>query len=234
MAKMVGLSRSIKLEWLNKVADLVVEGRSEQEIKNELNEYLSFEIKSPTNLRKTREILMYIWIKSGDEYRELRYKALEVYKLERSNKLAIHWCLMIAAYPVFADVCSLLGKLTNIQDTFTTSWLKEKLFEVWGERSTLLHSSDKILQTLKYIGAIENLKVGTYQTKKYVIKDSETITLLIMTTLLTNEKAYFEVAELPNTPQMFPFEFVVSHEWLHNSNCFSLNNFGGKVVLVKE
>lgn len=234
MAKMVGLSRSIKLEWLNKVADLVVEGKSEQEIKNELNEYLSFEIKSPTNLRKTREILMYIWIKSGDEYKELRYKALEVYKLERSNKLAIHWCLMIAAYPVFADVCSLLGKLTNIQDTFTTSWLKEKLFEVWGERSTLLHSSDKILQTLKYIGAIENLKVGTYQTKKYAIKDSETITLLIMTILLTNEKAYFEVAELPNTPQMFPFEFVVSHEWLHNSNCFSLNNFGGKVVLVKE
>jgi hypothetical protein len=234
MAKMVGLSRSIKLEWLNKVADLVVEGKSEQEIKNELNEYLSFEIKSPTNLRKTREILMYIWIKSGDEYRELRYKALEVYKLERSNKLAIHWCLMIAAYPVFADVCSLLGKLTNIQDTFTTSWLKEKLFEVWGERSTLLHSSDKILQTLKYIGAIENLKVGTYQTKKYVIKDSETITLLIMTIMLTNEKAYFEVAELPNTPQMFPFEFVVSHEWLHNSNCFSLNNFGGKVVLVKD
>lgn len=234
MAKMVGLSRSIKLEWLNKVADLVAEGKSEQEIKNELNEYLSFEIKSPTNLRKTREILMYIWLKSGDEYRELRSKALEVYKLERSNKLAIHWCLMLAAYPVFADVCSLLGKLTNIQDTFTTSWLKEKLFEVWGERSTLLHSSDKILQTLKYIGAIENLKVGTYQTKKYLINDSETITLLIMTILLTNEKAYFEVAELANTPQMFPFEFVVSHEWLHNSNCFSLNNFGGKVVLVKE
>ena len=141
MAKMVGLSRSIKIEWLNKVAHLVVEGKSEQEIKNELNEYLSFEIKSPTNLRKTREILMYIWLKSGDEYRELRSKALEVYKLERSNKLAIHWCLMLAAYPVFADVCSLLGKLTNIQDTFTTSWLKEKLFEVWGERSTLLESA---------------------------------------------------------------------------------------------
>ena len=76
--------------------------------------------------------------------------------------------------------------------------------------------------------------MGTYQTKKYLINDGETITLLIMTILLTNEKAYFEVAELANTPQMFPFEFVVSHEWLHNSNCFSLNNFGGKVVLVKE
>ena len=234
MAKMVGLSRYIKLEWLNKVADLVVEGKSEQEIKHELNEYLSFEIKSPTVLRKSREILLNVWVKSEAEFPELKAKALEAYKSDKSNKMAIHWCLMTAVYPVFADVCSLLGKLTNIQDTFTTSWLKEKLFEVWGERSTLLHSSDKILQTLKYIGAIENLKVGTYQTKKYLISDSETITLLIMTILLTNEKAYFEVAELANTPQMFPFEFEVSHEWLHNSNCFSLNNFGGKVVLVKE
>ena len=231
---MVGLSRPIKLEWLNKTADLIVEGKSELEIKEELNEYLSYEIKSPTNLRKTREILMNIWIKSGDEFGELRCKAIEVYKHERSNKMAIHWCLMIAAYPVFADVCALLGKLTNIQDTFSTSWLKEKLVEVWGERTTLLHSSDKILQTLKYVDSIENIKVGTYKTKKYVINDCETITLLIMTILLTNEKAYFEVSEIPNTPQMFPFEFVVSHEWLHNSNCFSLNNFGGKVVLVKE
>ena len=234
MAKMVGLSRSIKLEWLNKTADLVVEGKNEKEIKDELNEYLAYEIKSPTNLRKTREILMYIWIKSGDDFGDLRNKALEVYKHDSSNKMAIHWCLMIAAYPVFSDVCALLGKLTNIQDTFTTSWLKEKLFEIWGERTTLLHSSDKILQTLKYIGSIESIKAGTYKIKKYVINDSETIALLIMTIFSTNENAYFEVAEIPNTPQMFPFDFMVSHEWLHNSNYFSLNNFGGKVVLVKE
>ncbi len=234
MAKMVGLSRSIKLEWLNKAADLVVEGKSEQEIKDELNVYLSFEIKSPTVLRKSREILLNVWVKSEAEFPELRAKALEAYKNDKSNKIAIHWCLMIAVYPVFADVCSLLGKLTNIQDTFTTAWLKEKLFEVWGERATLLHSSNKILQTLKYIGAIENIKVGTYKTKKYVINDSETITLLIMTILLANEKAYFEVAELPTIPQMFPFEFEVSHDLLHNSDYFSLNNFGGKVVLVRE
>lgn len=58
--------------------------------------------------------------------------------------------------------------------------------------------------------------------------------LLKFKEVLTNEKAYFEVAELPNIHQMFPFDFVVSHELLHNSDCFSLNNFGGKIVLVKE
>jgi hypothetical protein len=63
MAKIIGLSRSIRLEWLNKTVELVLEGKNETQIKDELNEYLSFEIKSPTVLRKTREILMNIWVK---------------------------------------------------------------------------------------------------------------------------------------------------------------------------
>jgi hypothetical protein len=160
MAKIIGLSRSIRLEWLNKTVELVLEGKNETQIKDELNEYLSFEIKSPTVLRKTREILMNIWVRTPEELSTLKQQALEAYKDEKSNKLALHWSMMLVAYPVFSDVCALIGKLTNIQDTFAASWLKEKLFEMWGERTTLFHSSDKILQTLKQIGAIENEKVG--------------------------------------------------------------------------
>ena len=55
MAKIVGLSRNLKLQWLNKVVELASSNLTEQEIKDQLNEYLSFEISSPTNLRKTRE-----------------------------------------------------------------------------------------------------------------------------------------------------------------------------------
>jgi len=234
MAKMVGLSRSIKLEWLNKTVELLLEGKDEAQIKDELNEYLSFEIKSPTNLRKTREILMTIWVRTPNELTALKQQALEAYNDEKSNKLAIHWSMMLVAYPVFSDVCTLIGKLTNIQDTFTTSWLKEKLFEVWGERTTLFHSSDKILQTLKLIGAIENEKIGVYCIKKYPVTDSKTIQVLLMAILSLKEKAYYEVAELSSVPQTFPFEYTVSHEWLHNSDLFTLNNFGGKIVLTVD
>ena len=65
MAKMVGLSRSLKMPWLNKVAELALEDLIEAEVKEQLNEYLSYEIQSPTVLRKTREILMNIWIRKG-------------------------------------------------------------------------------------------------------------------------------------------------------------------------
>ena len=134
MAKMIGLSRAIKLEWLNKTVELILEGNNEEQIKDELNEYLSYEIKSPTNIRKTREILMNIWVKTSDDLSTIKKLAIDAYKNEKTNKLAIHWGMLMATYPVFSDVCALIGKLTKIQDTFTTAWLKEKLFEIWGER----------------------------------------------------------------------------------------------------
>lgn len=234
MAKIVGLSRSIKLEWLNKTVELLLEGKDEIQIKEELNEYLSFEIKSPTNLRKTREILMNIWVKTPQELSALKQQALEAYKDEKSNKLALHWSMMLVAYPVFSDVCALIGKLTNIQDTFTTSWLKEKLFEMWGERTTLFHSSDKILQTLKLIGAIENEKVGVYRIKKYPVTDVKTIQVLLLAILHLRERAYYEIAVLSSVPQAFSFEYNVSYEWLHDSDLFTLSNFGGKIVLTAD
>lgn len=234
MAKIIGLSRPIKLEWLNKTAELVLEGKDETQIKDELNEYLSFEIKSAINLRKTREILMTIWVRTPEELSTLKQLALEAYKDEKSNKLALHWSMMLVAYPVFCDVCALIGKLTNIQDTFTTSWLKEKLFEMWGERTTLFHSSDKILQTLKLIGAIENEKVGVYRIKKYPVTDSKTIQVLLLAILSLKEKAYYEVVELSSVPQTFPFEYSVSYEWLHDSDLFTLSNFGGKIMLTVD
>ncbi len=54
MSRTIGMSRNIKLEWLNRVAELYIMGRTESEIRKELNEYLAFEIKSPTNLKRTR------------------------------------------------------------------------------------------------------------------------------------------------------------------------------------
>ena len=41
MAKMVGLSRKLKLPWLKYTVDLVADGIPESEIKDKLNEYLN-------------------------------------------------------------------------------------------------------------------------------------------------------------------------------------------------
>ena len=49
-----------------------------------------------------------------------------------------------------------------------------------------------------------------------------------------NSKAYYEISELAQVPQMFPLRYSISHELLHRSDLFTLNNFGGKVVVTRE
>lgn len=236
MAKLVGLSRAIKVEWLNKTVELIKQGKTEAEIKSDLNEYLSYEITSPTNLRKTREILLAIWVRTPDEYKNIKTLALKLYETDTKciNKRVAHWCMLLLTYPIFSDVCALIGKLVDIQDTFTTAWLKQKLFDLWGERTTLLHSSDKILQTLRYLGTIENEKVGVYKIISCDVSDDAARSLIALTILAINSKAYYEVSELSQVPQMFPFRYSISFELLHNSALFTLNNFGGRVVVTRD
>src|SRR5574344_2172585 len=103
MAKMIGLSRNIKMSWLNKTVDLLSDNLNEDDFKKQLNEYLGFEIKSETNIRKTREILMHIWYYDNPETSSLRMMALNMLREDSDNALVCHWCMMLAEYPVFVD-----------------------------------------------------------------------------------------------------------------------------------
>ena len=109
MAKMVGLSRKLKLPWLKYTVDLVADGTSESEIKDKLNEYLSYEIESPTVLRKTREILMNIWVYDNPYSSRLKSEAVQLIEKYPEYAVSINWCMMLAAYPVFLDMCKLLS-----------------------------------------------------------------------------------------------------------------------------
>lgn len=232
MARMVGLSRNIKLAWLNKCVELVLSGKKDEEIKTALNEYLAFEIKSAINIRKTRELLMNIWWCQDSRSDGIREIALQAYQDGHANELVLHWCMMLLHYPIFVEVCNLIGKITQIQEEFTVAWLKSKLYESWGERSTLLHSTDKILRTLRDIGAIRNTKPGTYAIKTSHVTDSLSTCVIVKTILALKEKAYYEPAELMLASAFFPFDFEVTHQWIHEMGCFPIGNFRGNLVLV--
>ena len=234
MSKLVGMSRMVKPEWLDKTVEYIIGDDDEAIIKDKINDYLSYEINSPTNLRKTREILFNVWVRPKESAPHIHEVAVKAYMSDRSDKMALNWAMILLAYPVFGDVAARIGKLSMIQDTFTTAWLKEKLSEEWGGRSTLVHSCDKLLQTLKAIGAIENTKTGTYRIRKHEVTDEHSISVLLMCLLALNRQAYYEISELVSNPLFFPFDFSVTLDWLHHSPLFNLSNFGGKLVLAKE
>lgn len=231
MAKIVGLSRNLKLPWLNKVVDLVLEGLEEGDIKEQLNEYLSFEIESPTNLRKTREILMNIWVYDNNYSDKIRATALELICDYPEYSMSIHWCMMLAAYPFFADACKLIGKMAEFQDEITLTQLKQKLFDEWGERTTLYHSIDKLMATLKAMEAVTSDRSGKYYINKHQISNPKIVSFMIYTAMLVDGKGYYTFTEIDSFDYLYPFEYKIEKMTLLEDTKFVMNNLGGKLSI---
>lgn len=232
MAKMVGLSRNLKLRWLNKVVELVTDNLTENEIKEQLNEYLGFEITSPINIRKTREILMNVWVYENDYSGQLKEQALTLIHKYPENVMTIHWCMMLAAYPVFIDMCKLLGKLAEFQDEITLAQIKQKLFDEWGERATLFHSIDKLMATLKDFDSVACDKPGKYHINKHKVNNSEVIKFMVYTMMCVDGRGYYSFTDLKSSTYFFPFEYQVEKEILLGDDRFVMNNFGGELSIA--
>jgi len=232
MAKMVGLSRNLKLQWLNKVVELVSDGLTENEIKEQLNEYLSFEITSPTNMRKTREILMYIWVYENGYTGRLKEQALTIIRNCPECALEIHWCMMLAAYTVFRDICKLISKMAEFQDEITLAQLKQKIFDEWGERTTLLHSIDKLMLTLKCLEVVACNKRGKYHIKKRKVNNAKVVAFMVYTMLCVDDRGYYSFAEINSATHFFPFEYRMEKEALIVDDRFAMNNFGSELSIA--
>ena len=235
MAKTVGFLCPLKLEWLDRVVDLVIEGMETENIREALNDYISLELKSPDNIRKTRESLMKLWVYpfADENVNIFRKQAIDAIKDGEKNRIALHWCMLLICYPVFSDVAEMIGKIMNMQESFSLAWLKGKMAEHWGERATLLRSVEKVMQTMKQMGVLCSEK-GIYTINQTKIEDDFTKKVIIKTILALKIKAYYEPSELANIPQMFPFEYSIDSELIFGSQEFRLGNFGNSPVVVGE
>lgn len=232
MAKTVGLSRNIKMQWLNKAIDLLNENLVEAEYKAALNEYLAFEIGSAINIRKTREILMNLWFYQDSETDDIRSFGLSLIRLYPDYALPIHWCMMLITYPVFADVCKLIGRISDFQDEITLAQLKQKLFDEWGERTTLYHSTDKMITTMKDMGVLFCEKPGKYHIQKHAVKNDQIVNFMLMAVMKICKNSYYTLSDLTNMGILFPFEYQVKKEQLIADDRFAINNFGGEITVV--
>ena len=226
MPRMVGFTRIIRLPWLNRTLELAGEGLEPAQMRDELEEYLSFEITSPTNRRKTREILLLPWSAEDAALEALRPEALRLAESHPYEQLAIHWGMLIVAFPMFADLVRLIGKMCEYQDEFTSAQLKLKILDEWGERSTVVKGSEKMLASLNAIGVVKRVKQGRYVLAPKVTVDEDLSLFLLHADMLAYQSGYRAFAELGMLPELFPFELSLSKERLVEDARFSVGNFG--------
>lgn len=228
---MVIFSRKLKLAWLNETARLWRAGLPVDECRERLTAYLSTEITSPTNLRKTREILMRLWFYDGAAA-NLRGEAAAL--LEASpSAAAIHWSLLLVTYPVFAELSRIIGRLFELGEVITARQIRQKLFDALGERTTLFYSAEKILSTLREFGILMARKPGQYTLTRSVVDDERISALLIRAALTVEGGNYRRLNELENLNVLYPFCLRVTAELL-DEKIFTVTSMGGeRVVLLK-
>lgn len=229
MAKMVGYACSIRLPWLNKAVAMLQEQLPEAEYKEKMNEYLSFEIDSPTRLRKTREILMNVWYYDSEELAGPRKEAIKLLTDYPEYAAAIQYCMLCLAYPVFADVCKIMGKLFEFQDEITNNTMKQKLYDAWGERGTLETTSRRITLTLKEMDILKNETKTRYKLNKLVIDNKAVTDFIVAQGMRLDGSSYYSYTELSNMNILFPFKYQVAKEMLMQSDRYVMTGFGGEV-----
>lgn len=235
MAKSIGFSRNIKLEWLDKTVELIKSDKSNREISEELLSYLSFEIGDKTNLQKTKNILLNIWVNSADDSRNIRDFALKVFDFKNDERIILHWCMMLLAYPVFRDIVQIIGRTCFIQSKFTVKSAKARMFDSWGERSTLYFSFEKMLQTMKNMNLIENIEAGVYKPVETQISKNEYILVILLSILSINKGTYYELHDLQESPLHFPFSYILSYEVVQECELITFEYFNSKkIIRIRE
>ena len=232
MAKMIGLSRSLKLQWLNLAAEYSSGNLTAEEMKQKLNDYLSYEIESPTNIRKTREILMNIWCYENEYSGKLLPVARRLFMKYPECSMEIHWCMMLAAYPVFGNMCRLIGKMSEFQTELSLVQIKQKLFDEWGERTTLFHSIDKLVATLKALGALASDKPGKYRINRHQVNSTDVSSFMVYSVMLIDANGYYSFQEINSSDYLFPFEYRVRKEILLQDDRFIISNLGGELSVA--
>lgn len=235
MAKMIGMNVVVKEGWTKKAIALLSENMTEEEYKAALNEHLSFEIDSAINLRKAREILMRVWYRDTEGVEKLQKEGRELAIKYPDHLAAINWCMTALVFPAFADIARLMGKMFEFQDVITTTQIKQKMFDEWGETGTLQTVIAKIIGTMREIGGIKSKKTGRQESAAIEVKDVEVISFMIRVAMTLGGSSYYAFSALTDFPFLFPFQYRVSKEMLIQDERFVLSTFDSTLsVSLKE
>lgn len=225
MAKMVGMNVVIKQGWTKKAVALLDEQLTEEQFKAILNEHLSFEIDSAINLRKAREILMRVWFRETEGVERLQAEGRALAVKYSDQLAAINWCMTALVFPAFADIAKLMGKMFEFQDVITTTQIKQKMFDEWGETGTLQTVVSKIVGTMREIGGISSEKAGRQEAAHIQVNNEEVISFMLRVAMTLDGSSYYTFSSLTEFSFLFPFEYRMTKEQLMQDEKFTLSTF---------
>jgi hypothetical protein len=233
---MIGFDRCIRLEWMDALASMLLDG-GEGDVRSKMEDFLSSEVPSDTARKKTLTVLLHIWGVIPSSSAPLRAEALELFPSVRPEvRKALHWGMTLAAYPFFRDVAGWVGRLIGLQQHIAIADLKERMCRKWGDRERVRRSTRHAAQTMREW----NVLSPTDTPGKYVAPGSqieltgEAGCWLLSAAVLASDQKFVDLEEARQLPYLYPFRCEVSVAALRSSSHIGLSTTAGRVTLAGE
>ncbi len=214
--KQIGFSQRIRIEWLQETAQLVTAGYDQKAINDSLQALLKNHVSvggsaQRGNREKIITILMKVWLTVPSELESLRNRGIEMLeRYSQCERIAVHWGMVMAAYPFWKAVASHAGRLFNLQGTAAASHIQRRVREQYGERETVSRAVRRVIRSFADWNVISDTKTkGVYKKGKAIdIDQPELIAWMLEALLHASELSAFQMETLFNSPSLFPFQLA--------------------------
>ena len=224
--------RRVDIEWLDAAAAHVAAGAKVTEARAALFQLLEGQVAGGTkrglSCHKTVGILSRAWIRVTPDAVQLRDRAMQlISSLESDERIALHWSLLLAGFPFFADLVATAGRLLALQGQFSSAQLTRRLRETWGDRSTMSTAAQRILRSLVQWGVLTDAKRrGDYTGGlNSIVVRAELAELLLEGLLLQQGKAV-SIDQVVQHSALFPFDIELLAHRLRQSPQFDVHRQG--------
>ena len=213
--RVIGMDRPVQLDWLDAVAGKLAAGASVDEAREfawGLLEGVVAGEKSNSARGKTLTVLSRIWLKVPPSRVSMRDDALRAMgEASAEERLGIHWAMTSAAYPFFVDIAANVGKLLALNDTFTVGQMNRRLYETWGERSTVKTAAQRVVRMMQQWGVLEeDGKHGEYAKSQNRLSVRPEVSALVVEGLILAKNSGGSLHQLLSHSATFPFELKLN------------------------
>lgn len=215
-ADQIGFSQRVRLEWLERTANLVLAGNDRVTVNVTLKEYLKDKVSiggdaERGNREKIITILMKVWLNVPRELEPLRVDGLKLLqRLPQKERLTIHWGMVTAVYPFWGAVARNVGRLLNLQGSVAAIQVQRRMREAYGERETVSRAARRVLRSYVDWGVLvdKGTKGIYYQGQSLTVADAETVSWLIEASLHAQPSRSARLKELVESASLFPFRLA--------------------------
>jgi len=169
-APRIGFDRFLALDWASAAMRVRAGVGSREELVQQLNEAgLTLAAR-----KKTVTLLNRLWLEPRPELDAFRDRGVAAWKAGTGiPPAALAWGMTLAAYPFFAKVAELVGRLTAIQGDCRATEVHRRMEELFGQREGTRRMTNMALQTQADWGAIERSGRGQKIARKEAIRLSD-------------------------------------------------------------